>query len=80
MKFVILTGILEVFLLFFTLSFLRRFQLLLLVRPLVISGFAFNTPYQFTPPPNLSPVIFVSKLLAVLLPFICLVYYGIFYD
>jgi len=77
MKCVNLTGTLEVFLLFSTLSSVHRSHLLLLYA-LCCIWFCFNTRYEFTPPPNLRPVIFVSKLLAGMFTFICLVYYGIY--
>jgi hypothetical protein len=46
--------------------------------PVCYTRFCFNATYEFTPPPNLRPVILGSKLLAGLFPFICLLYYGIF--
>ena len=47
--------------------------------PVCYTRFCFNATYEFTPPPNLRPVILGSKLLADLFPFICFIYYGIFY-
>jgi hypothetical protein len=79
MKCVKLTGTLEVSLFFFTLSSLHRSHLLLLLRPFVFHSCCCNACYQFTPPSNLRPVIFGSKPLAGLFPFIGLVYYVIFF-
>jgi hypothetical protein len=52
-----LTGMSEASLLFFTLSSLRRSQVLLVLR-----FFCFSAPYQFTPLSNLRPLIFGLKL------------------
>jgi hypothetical protein len=77
MKCVALTATLEVFLLFVTLSAVR-ISLLLPSSPsfttVCYTRFCINAPYEFTPTPNLHPVVFGSKLLAGLFPFICLLY------
>jgi hypothetical protein len=78
MKCVQSTGTVEVSLHFFTLFSPSLLSYPSFTPGFFSTGFAVTPLYQSTPPSNLRPVIFGSKPLAGLFPFIGLLYYEIF--